>query len=336
MQANKPQKVVYLLGAGATHAEVANTEKDPENEVFFQTKGLLIKHVSDRVMAKAIRHKKYIKDIQTVSSAGGSPNIELLISLLETSRIKNWEYKSTYLKKLVKEDIEGVLQKSNPQRFYLHKALLELHNHAKTKVQEELVGLISLNYDDILDTAYKSIFKIKPNYAFPKDGNTGIPLLKLHGSFNWQGIRIRGRKRDIDIIPLGANKNYLHIPYNFIWNEALEKLIDCDILRVIGCSLNQNDVHLIDLLFKAHIEKERPLAIQIISSKGTGEHIRKNYGFFSGIQTLEEIEPPLLPGPIEGIANPFQTWLTYKSSKMLGKRVITHTSYLKKLNYDSI
>ena len=52
-----------------------------------------------------------------------------------------------------------------------------------------------------------------------------VPLLKLHGSFNWKNVKIRGRNRNIEIIPLGSTKNYgIHPPYGCIWNQALSDL----------------------------------------------------------------------------------------------------------------
>lgn len=326
-----PKKIAYLFGAGSTHAEIANHEEDPQNPKFLEKRGLLIKSVSNRVIRKANKNKKYLENIEMVSSAKGDPNIELLLSLIEASRIQDWNYKTTYLKKLVREDIERVLLKYKPKDFYLHKALIEFHEHKKTKKREKLLALISLNYDDILDKAYKSVKGDSPNYSFLQDGDKTTPLLKIHGSFNWRDIRMRGKDRDIEIIPLGANKNYIHIPYNFIWNRALETLIECDILRVIGSSLSQNDIHLIDLLFKAHLERGAPIQIQIISSEETGDQIRRNYSFFSKIETISEIEPPLIPGPAEGILNPFKTWLFHKSRSVLGERSIKRTKHLKRL-----
>jgi hypothetical protein len=189
----------------------------------------------------------------------------------------------------------------------------------KVKKKEELLGLVSLNYDTVLDEAYKAIFGIDPNYCFSFQGKPQkepIPLLKLHGSFNWDKIDIRGKRRNLDIIPLGSTKNYLHIPYNFIWSRALELLIQCDVLRVIGCSLSQNDIHLIDLLFKAHLEKGEPFEIQIIGPETTGESIQRTYGFFPRIQRLTQIEPPLVRE--ETTKNAFKTWLRDKGCAMLG------------------
>jgi hypothetical protein len=210
----------------------------------------------------------------------------------------------------------------------LHRALFELHTHKITETKEKLIGLISLNYDDVLDQAYRQYFG-PPNYCFfLKDtpSSEPLPLLKLHGSFNWKRQKIRGRKRTIEIIPLGASKNYLHAPYAFIWNRALEILIGCDTLRVIGCSLSQNDVHLIDLLFKAHLEKGTGFDIEIIGFEEVGREIRGNYGFFPGIKTLTEIEGTLIPD--SSSINPFKTWLKYKGIAMLGNN-IEETEYLK-------
>lgn len=290
-----------------------------------------MRSVSARVIDKARRDKHYLKDIEMVSSTSGSLNIELLISLIENSKIDKWDYKSRRLKELVRKDIETILKKNGRiKKFYLHKALLELHKNKKTKTKEELIGIISLNYDEVLDRAYKKYYG-EPNYCFSLEeggSSKNIPLLKLHGSFNWDKVKIRGRSKTIEIIPLGANKNYLHAPYNYIWSRAMEILTKCDILRVIGCSLSQNDLHLIDLLFKAHLEKGDAFLIEIIGRNSTGEEIQKNYGFFPGIKTLTQIgdhkagykdEVPLVSEPSPD--NAFYTWLKYKADNMLKKNI---------------
>jgi hypothetical protein len=322
-----PKKVVYLFGAGATHAELANLD----TTLIEKGRGLLIRHVSSRVIERARRYPAYREGVELVSGTSGSLNIELLISLIENSKIHGWEYKTRRLKHLVKEDIENILIEGRTRRFYLHKGLLEFHEHPITSENEKLIGLISLNYDDVLDQACKRFFG-DPNYCFSLERDAPslkpIPLLKLHGSFNWRRQRIRGRMRNIEIIPMGSNKTYLHAPYIFIWNRALEILIECHTLRVIGCSLSQDDAHLIDLLFKAHLERVEAFDIEIISSDAAGEGIQKNYGFFPGIKTLTKIEGNLIPeaDPL----NPFKTWLKYKSIAML-EGGIEGTQYLKKV-----
>lgn len=322
----EPRKIVYLFGAGATHAELQSL--DPN--LVLEKQGLLIGNVSARVIERARREKEYTRDVEMVSGTTGSLNIELLISLLENSKIHGWDYKTQRLKELVKKDIENILSKSRTQSFYLHKGLFELHGHTMTGAREKLIGLISLNYDDVVDQAYRRYYG-PPNYCFTLADTRPsalIPLLKLHGSFNWNRQKIRGRMRNIEIIPMGSAKSYLHAPYGFIWARALEILIECDTLRVIGCSLSPNDAHLIDLLFKAHLERAKAFDIEIISFISEGDAIKRNCGFFRGIKTLIELgtfisEPDTI--------NPFKTWLKYKSIAMLGEDRIKGTRHLKKV-----
>jgi hypothetical protein len=330
MVENKQDKIVYLLGAGATNAEMA-LQKDLSGAREREKHGLLVSDVSTRVIKKASRNPKYLKGIEMVSSTTGSLNIELLISLLENANtIINSSYMTEYLRKLVKQDISGLLAEKLLEHFYLHKALLELHKRTENK--ELLLGIISLNYDSVIDEAYKEIIREEPNYCFSSEEAKGIPLLKLHGSFNWKDVKICGRTRDIEIIPLGINKNYLQIPYNFIWGRALEILADCTCLRLIGCSLSQNDVALIDLLFKAHLEKGEAFEFQIINSTRTFDQIRSSYGFFPKITDLNKIEDNLVPDVIQTNedGNAFEAWLKAKGMKML-KDKVKKTKYLKKV-----
>jgi hypothetical protein len=324
----KPNRIVYLFGAGATHAELHNIDPDLIDK---SNCGLLVSHVSSRVIERARRDPQYLADVAMVSGTAGSLNIELLISLIENSKIPGWEYKTKKLKDLVREDIEQILSMSITRRFYLHKALFELHEHPTTQRRERLAGLISLNYDDTLDNAYGQ-YHGPPRYCFSLDeplSADDVPLLKLHGSFNWKDVKIRGKRRNIDIIPLGSNKNYIHPPYGCIWNQALQTLIGCDTLRVIGCSLSQNDIHLIDLLFKAHLERGTAFEIEIIAREDVGEGICSNYGFFPALRTLTQIKDNLVPEAKP--ENPFKTWLKYKSLALLGVKKAERTKHVKKV-----
>jgi len=98
---------------------------------------------------------------------------------------------------------------------------------------------------------------------------------------------------------------------------------------VICCSLSQNDVHLIDLLFKAHLERGMEFEIEIIAPRTVGEGIRFNYGFFRGLRTLTEIKDNLVPEPEP--VNAFQTWLKYKSLALLGSKRADLTKHVKKV-----
>jgi len=342
----KPQKIVYLLGAGATHAEIVNL--DPEKSIdraFLDKNGLLIKHVSERVIRKAkeagVLESAQIKKL--VSPAGLS-NIELFISLVDKNQIKSEEIIEK-LKEEIKKDIRERLKRKT-KKFYLHKALLEFHVHKKVRGEEELLGFISLNYDDVLDGAYNDL-SVTPDYGLYSQSESEIkkiPLLKLHGGFN-----LSYKNRVLPIITPGVNKNYLELPFNFIWGRALEILVECNQLRVIGCSLSQNDIGLIDLLFKAYLAKEgKPFEIQMITfdrdfnlGDGTSSNeMKKSYGFFPNIKTALELENRLITDenikdPSTG-ANPFKIWLKAKVGKIKTEKILTDqqinkTRYIKKL-----
>ena len=214
----EPKKVVYLFGAGATHAELVTLLPGLTSEDKVRRKlGLLMSQVSARVIEKAGLNPKYLKGVEFLeprylegveltAATSGSQNIELLISLIENSKIHQWERKTQLLRNFVQRDIESILTPSRCSRFYLHKALFEFHELPATKDKEELTGVISLNYDNVLDQAYKE-FHGKRNYCFSLVADQisdHIPLLKLHGSFNWtKGVIMPGTEKESGNYPRG-------------------------------------------------------------------------------------------------------------------------------------
>jgi hypothetical protein len=324
------KKVLYLFGAGATHAEIMSLEADSPSALFRDSNGLLISNVSQRVIKKAQARPWFKNNEDVITSPKGVFNIELLISLFEKNGVSDSHI--AYLKKLVREDIRKRLSESRKRKFYLHKGLLELHT--QTKESESLLGMISLNYDDVLDEAYEKILGHRPNYCFNSEADVTEPLLKLHGSFNWTNVEIYGKRKNIPIIPIGIDKNYLAPPYNFIWGRAFELLVKCDVLRIVGCSLSQNDTGLVDLLFKAHLERGRKIDVEPIDFQPVNGHhsIRNNYGFLAGIVDPTDIENTLITDPAiykTDVGNPFKIWLKAKAEKMLSDRV-SKTTFLKK------
>jgi hypothetical protein len=335
----EPKKIVYLLGAGATHAEYMNlypTKVTDGNFLFHNS--LLMADVSARTCQSAQQKKRFPKKIEVLLSPAGLSNIELFISLIE-SNVSNSEKIITKLKKILESDITDRLTESRLKRFYLHKSLLEYHEKYKSK--EKLLGVISLNYDEVIDQAFMAMTQ-KPDYSLGSESESEkdkVLLLKLHGGFN---LTTKNGSR-IPIITPGINKNYLQLPYNFIWGRALEILIDCDILRIIGCSLSQNDVGLVDLLFKAHLSRtmRHPFEVQMITFDPHNNPIKKNYGFLPNIKTATEIEGGIITDasitiPDSG-ANPFRIWLKEKikkavlTEKILTKKEISRTKFIRKL-----
>lgn len=337
----KRPKVAYLFGAGATHAEIIEGEVEL-SEIFTQKHSLLIGHLSERVIKKFLKNEPLTKEISFIKQSQKKGNIELLISLVESNNIPNSEEISKEIKEIVRKEIQYKIgyfsrkQKKKGKTFYLHKALLEFHR--KFVKREELIGLITLNYDDILDKAYEKIHGKKPNYCLSSESHRKeIPILKLHGSFNWTNMRINGRQiKKIPIMPLGAKKNYLEIYYSFVWGRTLEILAECDILRVVGCSLNEADWGLMDLLFKANLCNKNSFDIQIIDFDSVGMKIKDRCGFLPFIKSCFELEYGLLQnyGELEKPfinKNVFKKWLTAKVDKDLNKKQIKSAKYIKRL-----
>lgn len=128
MQQPEPKEIAYLFGAGATHAELDYLYRDRDLPEKLK---LLTSQVSDRVIKKAQSSARYLKGLEMLSQVSGmqnieppvpgSLNIELLLSLIESSKIHGWEYKTRYIKRLVKQDITGILTRSRTARFHLPK-----------------------------------------------------------------------------------------------------------------------------------------------------------------------------------------------------------------------
>lgn len=334
------QKVVYLFGAGATHAEMTNSDESMvAAENVQDAKGLLMRHVSRRVLREAQRDKSFQTSIlDVVTTPDGADNIELFITLLEnnsTSKdLENAPAKASLLRKLVEEDIGKILTTEVLSKFELHKALFELYEKTSFKNQETILAIFSLNYDVVLDDAYKDVLGKDPDYAFPYPGKDPgkIPLLKLHGSLGWDNVTFLGKpNQKIPIMPLGMNKNYLQLPYNYIWGKAFEALMECNILRIVGCSINPNDVQLVELLFKSHLARQEPFIIDIINRQEAGSTFKSNYNFFPKIRLANEIENDLgIVGLSQGNDGPFKAWLKGIGDK-LQKEEVEKTTYLKEL-----
>ena len=99
-----PKKIVYLFGAGATHAELSNINDD-EN-------GLLIGAVTRRVILRANGDPAFLpRNRMFLDRAADSSNIELFISLIEDNASDIHEASTAVdrLKEMVEQDIKAIL-----------------------------------------------------------------------------------------------------------------------------------------------------------------------------------------------------------------------------------
>jgi hypothetical protein len=282
MAINK-KRVVYLFGAGASQAE-ASLESDSVSLLMSNIKDGIYKKISN-IKTGGVR--ELINEL-----AGENVDVEQLITLYESSGNKKHKRFSKLLKKYFREEIQEQISKLDKGgRFSpnLYSALIDMHEIED--FDEELMGIMTLNYEDLIERAVKRV-KGAVNYSFELTKTPigtkidGILVLKLHGSFNWRNefpISLRDNikeEEDILWIPPGVEKHREKYPFNIIWGKAQE-LLDCDILRIVGCSLSQNDWHLVSLLYTTQKlnRNAKEYIIEIINCPlSEGEETREIWG----------------------------------------------------------
>jgi len=342
-----PSKIVYLFGSGATHAEkwldcrIRNIESNIDKD------GLLAANVSSRIIESILRKKKNnILEKYGISRDelkkhqlmwGEDPlekkypgvDVELLISLIKNIKTKTAENDAKDLMQYFRDDICEKLKTGSRQIIpKLYPALLRWHELNEPK--EKLLGFLTVNYDSLIEKSFKSLkksfdlgFNVENNKSFgikQKANEDRVPLLKLHGSFNWvvdndgNGKITLTENEDNSIeslwIPPGLNKIYLDYPYNIIHGRAFELLSECNVLRIVGCSLNQNDINLISLLFTTQkVRRLNPYSIELImGDKAAGDIAERLVMLIPFKDSFYEI----VRGQSEYRGeNPFLEWLYY-------------------------
>lgn len=273
------KKVIYLFGAGATQAVIKDIDLD---------KGLMTSDIQKLISKKY--PKRGIEDtiwheLITVK------DIEHLISVLEAQ----YHYATTeklrryYQRALV----ELAIDISVSDTATLYTVLTDLHMNIPD-LDEELLCFITLNYEDILENSIKRHLKCDIDYTIltsrPTKNENPIRVIKLHGSFNWKNsrpVQIRSMKSLADRgnalwIPPGVEKRKDNYPFNSLWGKAKDFLLECDILRIVGCSLSRNDWGLIPILYTVQKFNDKTnIEIEIIDYLQTGQRIKENYSYLN-------------------------------------------------------
>lgn len=332
------KKIAYIVGAGSTQAEAAHVGK--QINLLMKSHDDLGYGVSKRVLDKASKGQKRIRKLLDIEE---ETDIEKLITLLTaTGTMENLEYakilKENYYREIMDSIQEaGVLY--NPE---LAIALLQMHTNRKFSGIEELSGIISLNHDNLFQEASQTVHScINLGFGFhSEDFKCGdiaqAPfLIQLHGSFSWRRYRSKSihvvkikpkRKYDPTMtwIPPSILKETKDYPFNKLTGLAYEILADCDTLRIVGCSLSQNDWNLISLIFNAQVAQyndskkcfkiELLMDIDFDSFKKEVSYLKNltpihqlDDGDFSGYKIPRDERPK--PSELD---NPFEFWLKTK------------------------
>ncbi len=288
------KKIIYLFGAGATQAVIKDMDPD-KSLMTSDIQRLIEKH------PKKFPRTRIEPTIWNQLVTEGY-DIEHLISVLETQyNFSTSEKLRRYYQKALVELTKRVIKPNYPT---LYTVLTDLYVNIFPKLEssdnlkEELLCYITLNYEDILERSIKKQLKCEIDYVIettkPINSTNSINVIKLHGSFNWTNSRPIKVKRmtesgNVLWIPPGVEKRKDNYPFNFLWGKAMELLMNCDILRVVGCSLSRNDWGLIPILYTVQkFNDKKKIKIEIIDYPDTGKSIKKNYKYLN-VENITEI-----------------------------------------------
>lgn len=323
------RRVAYLIGAGASQGSV---------EAAGSEHGILMRHLNTELSREAgglLDDGRYESrdelDALVNEIVTDDMDFEQVITFLHQSPSAihrsfaddlRSKFESVLKEKL--NDIEDEELKRSETKLY--EVLLDIHQHPGC--DEELAGIMTLNYDQYIERAIESFPKHCVDFGVEVQGSVcddnPIMLLKLHGSFGWKEtwpITISNDESSL-WIPPGIQKAKDQYPFNIIWGRARE-MLDCDVLRIIGCSLGPNDWDLISLLFSTRHTNVQggEYSVEIIDSPSAAQSMLKDFPYLdlSSILDLDDIGPNLVSEILGGRPRPYDT-LSVDEKKLLMDR----------------
>lgn len=292
----EPQRVVYLLGAGASHACVKAVGSD---------QGILMSDLADD-LGKGVR-ELVDKDY------GGDPVLTSLINEI-VDESTDYEHIITFLDQSVSaihrafaDDLRGVFERVLRDKLDaieaeqglppvgLYEALLDMYE--LPEFPERLKGVLTINYDEYLERAVEHTFARSVDFGVlvgeEKPAGNALRMIKLHGSFGWEDAWpiLRSTTASPLWIPPGIQKAKDRYPFNVLWGMARE-MLDCDILRIVGCKLGPNDWDLISLLFSTrHVNRSgRRYQVQVIDAPLHAKNLAEAFPYLD-VRSILEVEP---------------------------------------------
>ena len=215
------------------------------------------------------------------------------------------------------------------------------------KEGEQLGVVMTVNFDSILDRAFIEIYggldygiDITP-LGINKANSPA--LLKMHGSFNWRFVnglnlwKLRGPLgwgtfNGAIVASLDFEKNASRSDSAWLrpsvykkpgsqlrnlWRIAERTLKEVDTLRVVGCSLRNEDWALISLIFKAQIAHQTGFGIELVVPKQDADErssIRSRLQFLSKVKPIQDVfKEESDPG------NVFKSYVINKYNEVAGK-----------------
>jgi len=297
------KKVVYIIGAGATQAEASHVGY--KINLLMKNSDKLGDGISERILNKHKIEGKYINELIDIKE---ETDIEKLITLLAGTGVnRTIKYAEDLRKHYYLEILDSLNEANIMHEPELAKALLQMHNNSAFKDTEALSGIISLNHDGLFQEASQSIHcGINLGFDFISDdfdiSDNAPILIQLHGSFSWR------KQRQIRVVKLKQGDKYFKrmlwippsivketkdYPFNKLMGFAYELLSDCDVLRIIGCSLSQNDWNLISLIFNAqniqYNQRKSCFKIELIMEVNS-DYFLKEISYLRNVTPIEHLK----------------------------------------------
>jgi hypothetical protein len=152
----------------------------------------------------------------------------------------------------------------------------------------------------LADTQVNIGIPFKSDDVILDETSAKAPILHLHGSFTWtfgRPIGVSLLKVDSTYSPqtvwipptiLKESKDY---PFNKLTGLAYEMLSrHCDVLRIVGSSLTQNDWNVLSLIFNAqrHAEltRRRAFRVELIMSPAAGMRINDECSYLKNLTPI--------------------------------------------------
>ena len=272
----RERKVVYLIGAGASHASVS-ANGCPH--------GILMRDLNDSIVPEIRRLveqsnspfqslRRLVNDL-----VGEEIDYEHLITFMDESPSLLHRQFARELRRSFCEALQSKFDKIENEladdRFSLYAGLLDMYN--VKDFTEHLHGILTINYDDYIEAAAEAVCERPLNFGInlpdTQTSDDQLIVIKLHGSYSWRDtwpIRVASDFNGGEPlwIPPGIQKAKDRYPFNVLWGVARE-LLECDILRIIGCNVGPNDWDLISLLFTTRhsdVGTMSPYVVEVIDS----------------------------------------------------------------------
>ena len=295
------KKVVYLFGAGASHGSVGWSGSNT---------GILMTHLAQDIsesIHKSVEGKlEYSNEsLKRIINDAVDPesDVEQVITFLEDSNSPEHHRLAEQLRIGFRKSLSNRLSEIEEELDFvpaeLYAVLIDLHLIPEHR--EHLTGIITLNYDNLIEHAICSLHGMAIDFGIHigkpvKNPDNSVLLIKLHGSFDWFSEWPITISEDAESvidplwIPPGIQKAKGTYPFNLLWGKAHE-LLECDVFRVVGCNLSANDWDLISLLFRTkHGHKaDCSYEIEVIDKPRKAREIQSQFPYLK-INTMLDLD----------------------------------------------